>query len=672
MSTMPSTAGSFGRGPERRRHPRFRVIEKQLVTVDLGPQHRGLLVDVSLSGAAIQPYSPMADGQSSLVKFEVPGEELPFEAEGVVTWVGPSGRVGLRFQKINEVAEQALREWIASMAAPASVASNYAVQKTAAYLPPSYSPWIKMSEVAVEHDSLDYDGIGSLDLVSALRLVVERARSLTRATGAAIAVADQTDMVCRARTGVAPDLGARFSPDSGLSGEVVRTGAAVRCPDTSHDPRVDQTACEHLNIRSIVIVPILSGRAVIGVIEIFSGRIAAFDDRHVLNLTRLADLVSAMLEAGMEGILPAAILPPSDPDSLLASEASGTNTHIDPLSELDGAIETEPLLHMRSTSVAEAAVESIIEPAGTPSPEAERGSAPACSKGEGCGTPEQKTAAEPGNAAVQIAAPQTPEEIRDIYNRFVLENETADRRRRNKILVSVIGVLALGAGGLAIAKTMMTPTAQTQVAQPMVAAAEGQMYEAVEQPPALTPSPEFEAGARPDVTTKPAGGSGKAAKPSSFAEHWTWKAPTRPGTGSDLTLEAAAVAPVVTDTVVGSRGDVKVISDMLGSWPASSPRLSTPEPQIRTVQAGKLISRVNPIFPPMASASGLHGRVELKVAIDKEGVVTNVQQTSGNAILGAAAVQAVRKWRYEPSQLDGRPVDVEKTIIIDFADPHRK
>lgn len=655
MSTLPSTAGAFGRGPERRRNPRCRVIEKQLVTVDLGPQQRGLLVDVSVSGAAVQPYSAMTHGQASLVKFEVPGEQLPFEAEGVVTWVGPSGRVGLRFEKINDVAEQALKDWIAMMMAPAPAAMNHAAYSTAAYLPPSYSPWIKMSDVAVEHSPLD-DEIGSLDLVSALRLVVERARSLTHATGAAVALADRTDMVCRARTGIAPDLGARFSPDTGLSGEVVRTGMVVRCPDTSQDPRVDRVACERLNIRSIVIVPILSGRAVIGVIEVFSARFGAFDERHVLNLTRLADLVSAMLEAGMEGISSggvAAADPASwigQPDVVPALESSGEGERSDPLEDLDGAIETECLLQTRAASGLGITSDNA---AADPQP-ADRRSL--------CATEEHEV--EP--------TPRTPEEITDIFNRLRLANEAADKRWRNRIILSIVCVVGFGTAGLYVTRAMMRPSTPHKLvaASPIVSKSEA----AAEIPPATVEIPSI-----PEATDKkPAAGSSKVAvpskssKPSTLSERWSWSAPTAPGTGSDLTLESAAVAPVVTDTIMASRGDVTVISDMLGSWPASSPNLTAPEPQIKTVVPGKLVSRVNPIFPPMASASALHGRVELKVAIDKEGAVTKVEQVSGNAILGSAAAQAVRKWRYEPSQLDGRPVAVEKTIIIDFADPRKK
>lgn len=655
MSSLPSTAGAFGRGPERRRHPRCRVIEKQLVTVNLGPQQRGLLIDVSMSGAAVQPYSAMNQGQAGKVKFEVPGEKRTFEADGVVTWVGPSGRVGLRFEKITEVAEDALQTWIARMMAPAAMATNHAVYSTAAYLPPSYSPWIKMSEVAVAQSPLDDDDIASLDLVSALRLVVERARSLTRATGAAIALADQTDMVCRARTGIAPDLGARFSPDTGLSGEVVRTGTVVRCSDTGQDPRVDRVACEHLNVRSIVIVPILSGRAVIGVIEVFSARVGAFDDRHVLNLSRLADLISAMLEAGMEGIASGASLNTSEshtwidkPEIAPVSDVPGADRP-DPLSELDEAIETESLLQTRTSSAlydAEARTVGPDEAAAAdmaPQPDTDANESPADRH-------------------------RTAEEINDIYERLRLENEAADRRRRNKIILSVFFALGLGAGGLGIARVVTQPSTPVQAAPVALAP----------QPPAQLEPQRIEMETPPPVafdtsrapTLKPA--AMKTSKPSTMSERWTWNAPTAPGTGSELTLEAAAVAPVITDTIVGSRGDVKVISDMLDSWPASSPQLSAPEPQIKTVAAGKLISRINPIFPTMASAAGLHGRVELKVAIDKEGSVRNVEQVSGNSILGSAAVQAVRKWRYEPSQLDGRPVAVEKTIIIDFADPRKK
>ena len=43
-----------------------------------------------------------------------------------------------------------------------------------------------------------------------------------------------------------------------------------------------------------------------------------------------------------------------------------------------------------------------------------------------------------------------------------------------------------------------------------------------------------------------------------------------------------------------------------------------------------------------------------------------VEVLSGNAILAQAAVAAVRQWRYEPTRLDGQPVEVETSVTVTF------
>src|SRR5512133_782010 len=111
MSSSPSASRLRG-GPERRQHLRCRVLERQLVTVGLGPDRRGLLVDISESGAAVQPYTELQTGDTSPVRFQLPGSTAVIEAQGVVSWVGPTGRAGIRFVAVPEESQECLRRWI--------------------------------------------------------------------------------------------------------------------------------------------------------------------------------------------------------------------------------------------------------------------------------------------------------------------------------------------------------------------------------------------------------------------------------------------------------------------------------------------------------------------------------------------------------------------------------
>jgi TonB family protein len=134
-------------------------------------------------------------------------------------------------------------------------------------------------------------GTGSFDLALDLVLneVVEEARLATRASGAAIALARDGEMVCRATTGGnAPDLGVRLETTSGLSGACLQTGTIQQCGDTETDLRVNAEACRRLGVRSILVLPLGDGKDRFGILEVFSSWPNAFSDRDVSTLQALA------------------------------------------------------------------------------------------------------------------------------------------------------------------------------------------------------------------------------------------------------------------------------------------------------------------------------------------------------------------------------------------------
>ena len=133
---------------------------------------------------------------------------------------------------------------------------------------------------------------GRVDLDPLLAKVTESARTLTGASGAALALWSQGLFICRARSGdPAPELGAKLSPDSGLSGECLRSAEPVRCDDTATDARVDADVCQELGLRSLLAVPLLGSNGVLGLLEVFSGRPHAFATTDVDLLQQLADIV---------------------------------------------------------------------------------------------------------------------------------------------------------------------------------------------------------------------------------------------------------------------------------------------------------------------------------------------------------------------------------------------
>jgi putative methionine-R-sulfoxide reductase with GAF domain len=135
------------------------------------------------------------------------------------------------------------------------------------------------------------------DLNAALQLLAERAQYITGASGAAIALREDGEMICRASAGPsAPALGAHLQVNSGLSGESVRTRQILRCDNAELDSRVNRESCRALGIASVVVLPLIREPEVSGVFELFSGRAYAFGERDIIALERLAEMIQTALE----------------------------------------------------------------------------------------------------------------------------------------------------------------------------------------------------------------------------------------------------------------------------------------------------------------------------------------------------------------------------------------
>lgn len=85
-----------------------------------------------------------------------------------------------------------------------------------------------------------------------------------------------------------------------------------------------------------------------------------------------------------------------------------------------------------------------------------------------------------------------------------------------------------------------------------------------------------------------------------------------------------------------------------------------------TVQAAKLINKVQPDYPDIARAERLSGKVTLQAIIATDGSVKTLRVLSGRCSLARAAVDAVRKWRYMPTLVNCEPVEVNTTIDVFF------
>jgi protein TonB len=117
----------------------------------------------------------------------------------------------------------------------------------------------------------------------------------------------------------------------------------------------------------------------------------------------------------------------------------------------------------------------------------------------------------------------------------------------------------------------------------------------------------------------------------------------------------------------GSMGGV--LGGVMGGIGAAPPPPKVQQSRIRqggNVQAAKLINRVQPSYPPLARQTRIQGTVRLHAIIGKDGTVKELTLESGHPLLVQAALDAVRQWRYQPTLLNGEPVEVDTTIDVIF------
>jgi len=81
---------------------------------------------------------------------------------------------------------------------------------------------------------------------------------------------------------------------------------------------------------------------------------------------------------------------------------------------------------------------------------------------------------------------------------------------------------------------------------------------------------------------------------------------------------------------------------------------------------GTLLRKVQPVYPAQAIAQHLEGSVVLQATVAADGKVQEVTVLRGDPLLARAATDAVRQWQYEPFRADGKPIQKQTEITIDF------
>ena len=139
----------------------------------------------------------------------------------------------------------------------------------------------------------------------------------------------------------------------------------------------------------------------------------------------------------------------------------------------------------------------------------------------------------------------------------------------------------------------------------------------------------------------------------------------------DMQGSSGVVGGVPGGVTGGSMGGV--IGGVIGgtTMPAApmAPKEKGPRAPVRVgghVKEPLQITRVEPKYPTLAIQTHLQGVVIVQAIIDEEGNVTEVKAVSGPPLLIDSALNAVRKWKYQPTYLNDQPVAVELNVTVEF------
>ncbi len=149
--------------------------------------------------------------------------------------------------------------------------------------------------------------------------------------------------------------------------------------------------------------------------------------------------------------------------------------------------------------------------------------------------------------------------------------------------------------------------------------------------------------------------------------------------------ESPAVSSVVTAAPVrkiriGKRGFYALLTCVLvlaalgwwrwqKSWNELETRVHASDSRVRVpfeTMSQRIVTKVDPVYPEEARRTGTSGRVVLDAIIGPDGGVKALRPVSGSAPLVQSATQAVQSWKFEPYLFDGKAVEVETAIAVEF------
>ncbi len=459
-----------------------------------------------------------------------------------------------------------------------------------------------------------------LALEIVLNEIVEQACQSTGATGAAIVLERDGEMICRATSGVtAPELGSRLETLSGLSGECLQTRRTQWCDDTRTDPRTDAEACERLGIRSVVVMPLLRGNELVGAFELFSDQPYAFGIRDERALEILADRTLTNLGHASEPVE----MEPIEAQSDLPENPS----QIHERQKLDPQ-------RADSNQIAEKTAESLPAEQNVHAQQNPATLLP----------PFPKLEADYAEAELSFASstPAAPQGIDYLTWMLAAAVVTAA-----VLLGMALGQHLVFKQASAVARPLAPVRSTSDLNRPATAASSKTESVLAEETKSTSTNDE------------------KTSLPLHPATQIS-NEPERVPPGGLLVMEDGKEVfrlPPTKNGAGNTRGQVVEPAAQIDEDSEHVVELPSASAQ------QELLRRVEPAYPELARQQNIQGSVLLEVHIRADGSVEDVQVISGAPLLAQASVDAVKQWKFRPYLSNGRPLEMETQVTLDFRLP---
>ena len=135
-----------------------------------------------------------------------------------------------------------------------------------------------------------------------------------------------------------------------------------------------------------------------------------------------------------------------------------------------------------------------------------------------------------------------------------------------------------------------------------------------------------------------------------------------PASSQAVAAQPVAAPPASSQPVAAH----SVASQPAAPQPIASPPVVPQPVKVTSLQAATLIKKVTPAYPSLARASRIQGVVRFNATIGGDGRIRKLQYTSGPSVLVSAATDAVKQWIYQPTLLNGQPIEVNTSIDVSF------